>query len=272
MWSRPFVRARKPFGDCEQMRLSPTARIARSSHRHRNLHSLLVRAAVGFSKTSTVPKDLVTPKATPKVSQVQWTAPLKIVHYPDPRLRAINATISVFDDSLLALAKDMIRVMYEDDGVGLAAPQVGVNVRLMVFNPYGRERPGKESILVNPEVVAVGGGRWTDQEGCLSFPGLQSPVERYRDVVVKAQDEKGQPVSLKLGGTDDSGMWLSRIFQHEYDHLQGILFHDRMRPAALAPIRPGLVELEERFSAAHPGVKIQRVGEPPAPAKASKGF
>lgn len=171
-----------------------------------------------------------------------------------------------------------VRAALRDDGVGLAAPQVGVNVRLMVFNPYGREKPGNESILVNPEVVSVGKERWKEQEGCLSFPKIYSevevrggglvgwsvhngqpccsfpavprqaagavrrqpgskhraralppstaahraalPAQRPRDVVVRAQNEKGEPVTLSLGGADQNAAWVARIFQHEYDHLQ----------------------------------------------------
>ncbi|KXZ55254.1 hypothetical protein GPECTOR_3g393 [Gonium pectorale] len=150
-----------------------------------------------------------------------------------------------------------------DDGVGLAAPQVGVNVRLMVFNPEGRTRPGNESILVNPEIVEQLGGKEVGEEGCLSFPRIYGDVERSRQITIKALDAKGQPVKLQL--TDP---WVARIFQHEYDHLQGILFHDRMKPAVVETVRPSLVALEEEFLAAHPEAKIVRVPPP----KVNKGF
>lgn len=197
------------------------------------------------------------------MTKLEWTSPLQIVKYPDPRLRAVNAKIGVFDDSLLRLAKEMIEVMYQDDGVGLAAPQVGVNVRLMVFNPAGRDKPGNESILVNPEIVEQLGGKEADTEGCLSFPQIYGDVERSRQISIKAQDEKGNPVKLTL--TDP---WVARIFQHEYDHLQGVLFHDRMKPAVLETVRSELVALEEGFLAANPGAKINRVPPP----KGAKGF
>ncbi|PNW88670.1 hypothetical protein CHLRE_01g039650v5 [Chlamydomonas reinhardtii] len=150
-----------------------------------------------------------------------------------------------------------------DDGVGLAAPQVGVNVRLMVFNPMGRDKPGNESILVNPEIVEQLGGKELGEEGCLSFPRIYGDVERSRQINVKALDATGQPVKLTL--TDP---WVARIFQHEFDHLQGVLFHDRMKPSVLETVRPELVALEEAFLAEHPAAKVQRL----APAKGAKGF
>jgi peptide deformylase len=180
----------------------------------------------------------------------------------------VNAKIGVFDDgSLLALAKEMIDLMYLDDGVGLAAPQVGVNIRMMVFNPRGKEGKGQETILVNPEIVSVSATKAVEEEGCLSFPKIFAPVERPRDIVVRAQNEKGEPVQFNLGGDREEGQWISRIFQHEYDHLQGILYHDRMKAPALDVIREPLLALEEEFISANPGVAVKRI---PAPKK--KGF
>ncbi|GAX80756.1 hypothetical protein CEUSTIGMA_g8191.t1 [Chlamydomonas eustigma] len=223
-------------------------------------------------------KDLQPPKDLPTLSSLEWSKPLQIVRYPDPRLRAVNAKITKFDSSLLELAKEMIQAMYLDDGVGLAAPQVGINARLMVFNPHGKEKPGNESILVNPEIVSISKSTAVETEGCLSFPDrcsndvsrtlIYADVERPRDIIVKAQDEKGEPVQLQLGGLSDLGAFISRIFQHEYDHLQGILFHDRMKANVLDSVRTSLQALEEEFLVANPGVKIQRI---PA-MKVKKGF
>ncbi|GLC59551.1 hypothetical protein PLESTB_001499500 [Pleodorina starrii] len=215
------------------------------------------KSGKGFGATAKAMQEV------PTVTKLEWASPLQIVKYPDPRLRAVNARIGVFDESLLRLAKEMIEVMYQDDGVGLAAPQVGVNVRLMVFNPEGRARPGNESILVNPEIVESVGGKELGEEGCLSFPRIYGDVERSRQITIKALDAKGQPVKLQL--TDP---WVSRIFQHEYDHLQGVLFHDRMKPAVLETVRPALVAMEEEFLAANPGAKVVRVPPP----KVNKGF
>jgi len=111
---------------------------------------------------------------------VTWESPLSVVKYPDPLLRAPNATIECFDENLAKLAEEMFEVMYEDDGVGLAAPQVGVNVRMMVFNETGeREHPEAQVVLVNPKIVTASKGTSVFEEGCLSFPKL------YGDVVVR---------------------------------------------------------------------------------------
>ena len=100
--------------------------------------------------------------------------------YPDPKLRAPNATISCFDESLRQLAEQMFEVMYQDDGVGLAAPQVGVNVRLMVFNESGdKNKKDLEVVLVNPRIISTSNDAKVFEEGCLSFP------EMYGDVVVR---------------------------------------------------------------------------------------
>eukprot|EP00197_Chlamydomonas_leiostraca_P005511 CAMPEP_0202866288 /NCGR_PEP_ID=MMETSP1391-20130828/7303_1 /ASSEMBLY_ACC=CAM_ASM_000867 /TAXON_ID=1034604 /ORGANISM="Chlamydomonas leiostraca, Strain SAG 11-49" /LENGTH=242 /DNA_ID=CAMNT_0049546221 /DNA_START=89 /DNA_END=814 /DNA_ORIENTATION=- len=214
--------------------------------------------AQGFGKSSTVPKDLQMPKDVPVVSKLEWQRPLQLVKYPDPRLRAPNAKVGVFDASLMELVNEMIPIMYQDDGVGLAAPQVGVNVRLMVFNPYGKEKPGAERVLVNPEIVAVSKERVAMEEGCLSFPKIYGPVDRPRDITVRAQNEKGEAVTLTLGGPEDEAMWVSRIFQHEYDHLNGTLFHDRMKSSVLESVRAKLLALEEGFVKAHPGLAVQR--------------
>ena len=201
------------------------------------------------------------------VQKIDWKSPLSIIRYPDPRLRAANAKVGIFGDQLLQLAKEMTELMYQDDGVGLAAPQVGVNIRMMIFNPKGREGRGEETILVNPEIVTVGAVKAVEEEGCLSFPKIYAPVERPRDIVVRAQNEKGEAVQFNLGGDQESAQWVSRIFQHEYDHLQGILFHDRMKSPALESIREPLVALEEEFVATNPGVPVKRI---PPPKK--KGF
>jgi peptide deformylase len=94
------------------------------------------------------------------------------------------------------------------------------------------------------------------------FPPTPTPspcAQRPRDITVRAQNEKGEAVTLSLGGPDDEGMWLSRIFQHEYDHLNGTLFHDRMSRPVLESVRAKLVALEEGFVKEHPGVAVQRI-------------
>lgn len=136
--------------------------------------------------------------------------------------------------------------------MGLAAPQVGVNVRLMVFNETGNRDEGPEMIFVNPEIVSMGKVTDLDVEGCLSFPKIYADVERAQEIVVKAQDEKGNPVQHTFKG------FVARIFQHEYDHLQGKLYHDRMKPVVFKTVKDQLIALEDEFLEANPGVKIQK--------------
>ncbi|KAF6255221.1 peptide deformylase [Scenedesmus sp. NREL 46B-D3] len=204
------------------------------------------------------------PQKVPTIEKLEWQAPLQVVKYPDPRLRAPNARIGVFDDSLRELAKQMFEVMYQDDGVGLAAPQVGVNARLMVFNETAEPGSAEEMVLVNPVILEKGRATDVDVEGCLSFPTIYADVERATKIEVQYQDLDGKAQQMQLRD------FVARVFQHEYDHLQGVLYHDRMKSAELEKVRPELVALEEAFIAAHPGVPIQRV-PPPAAAKA-KGF
>ena len=136
-----------------------------------------------------------------------------------------------------------------DSGVGLAAPQVGVNVRLMVFNPTGDAgKPEDEVVLVNPRVVSTGGGLEVGEEGCLSFPGIYGDVPRPARAKVRAQRLDGTTFQLVLEG------FPARVFLHEYDHLQGVLFHDRMEPAAAAAAAPLLQGLEAGWAASNGGV------------------
>ncbi|CAN0116280.1 unnamed protein product, partial [Ectocarpus sp. 13 AM-2016] len=150
-------------------------------------------------------------------------AGLRILKYPHPALRAENEEIEVFDDDVKKLARNMFKIMYAAKGVGLAAPQVGVNKRLMVFNPEGDAKNWlDEAILVNPKIVASGKGRITAEEGCLSFPGMGG--KRRNWVKVEAVNAKGKKVKKKY--TD----WTARIFQHEYDHLDGTVYIDHLSP------------------------------------------
>uniref|UniRef100_A0A0D9V3C3 Peptide deformylase n=1 Tax=Leersia perrieri TaxID=77586 RepID=A0A0D9V3C3_9ORYZ len=167
--------------------------------------------------------------------------PLKVVKYPDPILRAHNKRINTFDDSLRRLADEMFDVMYKTDGIGLSAPQVGVNVQLMVFNPAGVKGEGEEIVLVNPVVYKLSKRLLVYEEGCLSFPGIYANVVRPENVKIDAQDVTGAKIKVKLSGLS------ARVFQHEFDHLQGILFFDRMSPDVLESVREGLKDLEKNY-------------------------
>lgn len=159
-------------------------------------------------------------------------ARLKVITEPDPRiadpsnrLRQKSEPVTVVDDRMRTLAADMHATMVEERGVGLAAPQVGILKRLVVIHvPEGyddEEDPEQTLTLINPEIVKAGGSEF-DFEGCLSFPDLIGEVPRYRWVNVKSLDEDGKARRFRARGI------LARIIQHEIDHLDGILFFDRM--------------------------------------------
>ncbi|KAK6928345.1 Peptide deformylase [Dillenia turbinata] len=180
-----------------------------------------------------------TPVASP--ADLNFVSPLKIVEYPDPILRAKNKRIVTFDDNLKKLVDEMFDVMYKTDGIGLSAPQVGINVRLMVFNPVGERGEGEEIVLINPRVNKYSKKIVSFNEGCLSFPGIYADVERPGSVRIDAQDISGAKYSINLSGLP------SRVFQHEYDHLQGVLFFERMTDEVLDTIRAQLQALEKKY-------------------------
>ncbi|KAI4348175.1 hypothetical protein L6164_008930 [Bauhinia variegata] len=174
-------------------------------------------------------------------ADLQFETPLEIVEYPDPRLRAQNKRINTFDDNLKKLVDEMFDVMYKTDGIGLSAPQVGVNVQLMVFNPAGERGEGEEIILVNPRVSKYSKKLTLFDEGCLSFPKIYGYVQRPESIKIDARDASGTRFSLNLSGLP------ARIFQHEFDHLQGILFFERMTEEVLDGIRAQLQALEKKY-------------------------
>ena len=148
-----------------------------------------------------------------------------IVTLPDPVLRRKARTVTRFDAGLQTLVDDMIETMREAPGVGLAAPQVGISDRLIVVEyPEDDEQedsPKKLYVVVNPEIKDVSEETEMGIEGCLSIPNLHGEVERALAVTVKGQTRRGQAVKIKAQG------WLARIFQHEIDHLDGVVFTDR---------------------------------------------
>lgn len=149
-------------------------------------------------------------------------AMLDLRYLGDPVLRETAAEVDAFDDDLRRLARDMMDTMYAADGVGLAAPQVGILRRLVVIDT--REEGVEPLVLVNPRLVEVSEELEKGEEGCLSIPGLQELVERPTAAVVEALDLEGETFRI-----DAEGM-LSRALQHEIDHLNGVLFIDRLSP------------------------------------------
>jgi peptide deformylase len=166
---------------------------------------------------------------------------LTILSYPDPRLRKTGVEVGNFDQSLAALAKRMLELMRQAKGVGLAAPQVGHGIRLFVMNATGK--PEDDRIFVNPEVCQADGEE-ISQEGCLSLPGINVDVPRAKTVKLRAKDVVGNPVEQTETG------YIARIWQHEVDHLNGVLIIDRAGPTAKMESRKTLKELEEKYAAA----------------------
>lgn len=152
----------------------------------------------------------------------------KIVTLPDPVLKRKAHPVNKFDKNLQSLLDDMVETMREAPGVGLAAPQVGLSERIIVIEYYEREQdeeveeaPKKVWAVINPEIVRASEETLMGVEGCLSIPGLIGEVERHAEVQVKGLNRHGKPMKVKAKG------WLARIFQHEVDHLNGILFTER---------------------------------------------
>lgn len=168
---------------------------------------------------------------------------LAIIHFPDPRLKKPSIPVERFDDRLRLLANRMLELMRQHKGVGLAAPQVGINVRLFVMNPTGQEQDNR--VYVNP-VLSQADGEEEGEEGCLSLPGIYIPVIRFRTLHIHAQDAEGHPFDQQESG------YLARIWQHETDHLNGTLLTDRMGAVARLAHRRKLKELEEAYAKAHP--------------------
>ena len=147
---------------------------------------------------------------------------LAIRLYPDPVLRVPGHPISHFDADLDKLVSDMIETMHAAPGVGLAAPQVGVSLRLAVVDLSVGKDQEQLHVLINPELVEKAGAE-VDVEGCLSLPGISDKVDRPARIRVKALDRRGQPFELAAEG------FLARAICHEIDHLNGVLFTDHLR-------------------------------------------
>ncbi len=143
-----------------------------------------------------------------------------ILKYGAPELETESTPITRFDQEIKTLAEDMLETMYSAPGIGLAAPQVGVNLRLMVIDITGGEEQGHQIIFTNPEITEQEGTQEAE-EGCLSVPGFIAVVERPSKVHVVGQDLEGNPQELDAEGI------LARAVCHEIDHLDGILYLDR---------------------------------------------
>ncbi len=141
----------------------------------------------------------------------------KLVYFPDDPLTQSAKPVEAFGEKLQRLADEMIETMIAHEGVGLAAPQIGLSKRIFVL----REPDGVPMIFVNPEITGME-GREDGEEGCLSMPGVYAQVPRATQLLVRAQDPAGEPFELEAQN------FLARIIQHETDHLDGILFPERL--------------------------------------------
>ena len=166
---------------------------------------------------------------------------LEIVLHPHPALRWKSKEISKIDADLRTMVEQMFELMYEARGIGLAANQVGLPYRLFVINPTGdREEKDQEFVFINPQITKKKGSE-TDEEGCLSLPEIYGPVTRATKIVVDAFDLDGQQFELELEDLP------ARVVQHEYDHVEGVMFADRVPANALQKLQPLIDDLETQF-------------------------
>ena len=166
---------------------------------------------------------------------------MKIVHYPHPALRHPAKPLACIDKELHLTIGRMKELMYEAKGLGLAAPQVALPFQLLVMNVSGDpSKPEQEEVFLNP-IIVERRGIMEDEEGCLSFPNLFQNVRRAKSVRVKAYDLKGQPIEKVVTDLE------ARAWQHEIDHLNGVLFIDMMGPLAKLSARSSVKKFEKIF-------------------------
>jgi peptide deformylase len=166
---------------------------------------------------------------------------MKIVKYPHPALRVKAAPVTTIDKDLQLHVGRMLELMYSHHGLGLAAPKVALPYQILVMNFAGDpNQRDQEHVALNPVIVEQKGSV-EETEGCLSFPGLYQKVRRARTVKVQAYTLKGELYEMSASDLP------SRVWQHEIDHLQGVLFIDKMTPVGKMASRKALEELEEEF-------------------------
>ena len=172
-----------------------------------------------------------------------------IIHYPHPTLRYQSKTIRRVDRELKAIVSEMFELMYDTRGIGLAANQVDLPLQLFVVNASGEPEGGEELVFVNP-VIDQPKGSGVSEEGCLSIPGVHADVNRPAQIHVSAYDLMGNEIDMVADGL------LARVIQHEYDHLQGVLFIDRISESAQKQIAGELDAFEREFTGHQASQKI----------------
>ena len=166
---------------------------------------------------------------------------LALVEYPHPALLRPAKPLVRIDEAVCEAVDQMFDIMYEAEGIGLAATQVALPYRLFIVNTTGRPGDGEELVFINP-VLSRPRGTAVQEEGCLSLPGLRMDVRRPEKIVVEAWSLDGEPIRLDLDGL------LSRVVQHEFDHLEGKLFTDRLPDTAAIEARRALETFREVFT------------------------
>jgi peptide deformylase len=191
---------------------------------------------------------------------------MNIVQYPHPALRHRARPLTAIDKKVRLYAGEMLRLMYEARGLGLGAPQVALPVQMFVMNPTADpEQRDKEFVLINP-VILERKGTIEGEEGCLSFPGLYQKIRRAKSVKVQAYDLEGKELLLEVAGSTPEEQLCSRLMQHEIDHLDGVLFIDKMGPIAKLASRGSLREFERDYR------RAQQRGEIPPDAEIEKSL
>ena len=161
--------------------------------------------------------------------------------YPAEVLRQVSEKVEAMDPRIEEIIEFMFAIMHEKGGIGLAAPQIGVSKRIITVDTEKYYEGGKKFIIINPEIVDKA-GRDSHEEGCLSIPGITAPVMRATKLFCKGMSAEGKDIEMEL---DDL---LSRVVQHERDHLDGILFTDKVSPVAMIRIKKQLKQLEELYN------------------------
>lgn len=166
---------------------------------------------------------------------------LEIVPHPHPALRWKSREVTRIDAELRQMVEQMFDLMYASRGIGLAANQVALPYRLFVINPTGdREEKDQEMVFINPQITRRNGSE-EDEEGCLSLPEIYGPVTRATRIIVDAFDLSGQQYEVDLEDLD------ARVVQHEYDHIEGVMFTDRVAQSFLPKLQPLIKDLELQF-------------------------
>ena len=166
---------------------------------------------------------------------------LELVEFPHPALRRVSRPLVRIDDELRDAVRQMFEIMYAEEGVGLAANQVALPYRLFIVNTEGRPNAGEELVFINPQ-LSKPRGTAVQQEGCLSLPGLRMDVRRPERVRVTAYSLSGEMLNADIDG------FLARVVQHEFDHIEGRLFTDRLSEASVIEASRTLDGFREIFA------------------------